>query len=117
MEKPDITGSNVTIMVKNMDRSIQFYENIGLKLDQRWGDHYAMVGAKGITLGIHPTKKTKRDSGTVSIGFMIKDVLEVKALLAKHKIKFREVTDKSGIYLHFRDPDGTIVYFIQPGWG
>jgi catechol 2,3-dioxygenase-like lactoylglutathione lyase family enzyme len=49
-----INETNVTIMVRNLDESIKFYESIGLKLKQRWGNHYAMFVVKGITLGLHP---------------------------------------------------------------
>ncbi len=114
---PAITGSNVTIMVKDMDKSIQFYESIGLMLKQRWGNHYAMVTAEGITLGIHPTDGTETNSGTVSIGFMINDIKEAKDLLDTNKIAYKEENDgKSGLYLHFRDPDNTIIYYVKPMW-
>jgi catechol 2,3-dioxygenase-like lactoylglutathione lyase family enzyme len=116
METINITGSNVTIMVNNMDKAIQFYENIGLKLQQRWGDHYAMVGTEGVTLGIHPSKEEKNNSGTVSIGFMVKDIKNASDLLDKHKISYEKVNDKSGIYVNFKDEDGTVLYFTQPNW-
>jgi catechol 2,3-dioxygenase-like lactoylglutathione lyase family enzyme len=113
----NITGSNVTIMVKNVDKSISFYESIGLKLKQRWGDHYAMVEGPGITLGIHPHGTDEPNSGTVSIGFMIDNIDEVKSLLEKNNITFKSEDDgKSGIYAHFKDPDGTILYFVKPKW-
>src|SRR4051812_41133265 len=112
-----ITGSNVTIMVKNMDASIKFYETIGLTLKQRWGDHYAMVSAEGITLGIHPASSAETSSGTVSIGFMIDSIDEAKAVLDANQIAYKEELDgKSGLYLHFRDPDNTIVYYVKPMW-
>jgi catechol 2,3-dioxygenase-like lactoylglutathione lyase family enzyme len=113
-----IDGSNVTIIVKNMNKAIKFYENIGLTLQQRWGNHYAMIGTEGVTLGIHPAEKKKNSSGTVSIGFMVKDINEAKALLAKHKIKYKFFDDEgaSGLYLHFTDLDGTLLYFTQPKW-
>ena len=114
---PAITGSNVTIMVKDMDKSIQFYEQIGLTLKQRWGDHYAMIGAEGITIGIHPGGTSESSSGTVSIGFMVPDIAEAKAVLDSNNIAYKEENDgKSGLYLHFKDPDNTIVYYVKPMW-
>ncbi len=112
-----ITGSNVTIMVKDMDKAISFYQTIGLTLKQRWGNHYAMVEGPGITLGIHPASTAETNSGTVSIGFMITSVDEAKALLTASNIAYKEENDgKSGIYLHFRDPDNTILYYVLPQW-
>jgi len=112
-----ITGSNVTIMVKDMDRAISFYQSIGLTLQQRWGDHYAMVSAEGITIGIHPSDADTTSSGTVSIGFMIKEIGAAKAMLDANKIAYHAEDDgKSGLYVHFRDPDNTVLYFVQPKW-
>ena len=113
----NIKDTNVTIMVKNMDTAISFYEGIGLTLKQRWGDHYAMVTAPGVTLGIHPAKDSNLNSGSISIGFMVDQIADAKALLDKNNIAHKEEDDgKSGIYLHFKDPDGTVLYFVQPKW-
>src|SRR5579872_5308941 len=96
-----ITESNVTIMVNNMDKAIQFYEQIGLTLKQRWENHYAMISAEGITIGLHPTDGSDNHSGTVSIGFMVDDIGEPKALLDANNITYKEDDGKSGTYLHF----------------
>ena len=113
----NIKGTNVTIMVKDMDKAISFYESIGLTLKQRWDNHYAMVVTEGITIGIHPAKDAELNSGTVSIGFMINTIEDAKALLDKNNIVYKAEDDgKSGNYLHFKDPDGTVLYFVQPKW-
>jgi catechol 2,3-dioxygenase-like lactoylglutathione lyase family enzyme len=113
-----LNGSNVTIMVKDMDASIAFYESIGLRLQQRWDNHYAMIEGPGITLGIHPGGDEDSGSGDLSIGFMIESLKEGKALLEKNGIKIttEDAEGKSGKYLHFKDPDGTCLYFVEPGW-
>jgi catechol 2,3-dioxygenase-like lactoylglutathione lyase family enzyme len=111
-----IKESNVTIMVKNLGESIKFYESIGLTLKNRWEDHYAMVVTSGITIGLHLTEEKKLSSGTASIGFMIDSFSEAKAMLEKNQIAFRFDDGKSGKYLHFDDPDGTKLYFVQPKW-
>jgi len=103
-------------MVKSMDKAIQFYESIGLTLKNRWGDHYAMMETTGLTIGLHPTDKTDNSSGDVSIGFMIEDINEAKALLDKLAVKYKAEDGKSGKYVHFSDLDGTILYFTQPSW-
>lgn len=112
-----IKSTNVTIMVKSMDASVQFYESIGLTLKQRWGDHYAMMETAGLTIGIHPGGDEHSNSGTVSIGFMIDNIDEVKTMLDQNGITARTEDDgKSGIYCHFKDPDGTVLYFVKPKW-
>jgi len=112
-----INSTNVTIMVKDMSKSIQFYESIGLTLKQRWDDNYAMLETSGLTIGLHPGGDEASNSGTVSIGFMIDDINEAKALLEKNDIAGATFDDgKSGTYLHFKDLDGSVLYFVQPKW-
>lgn len=111
-----ITETNVTIMVTNMNSSIEFYQSLGFEIKNRWGDHYAMLTTTGLTLGIHPSDGKTKGSGNVSIGLMVDDINEAKGLLEKNKISFQHHDDKSGIYLNFTDPDGTIIYYTQPKW-
>lgn len=113
----NITDSNITIMVKDMDVSINFYQQIGLTLKQRWDNHYAMMITTGLNIGLHPSQSESPSSGTVSIGFFIENFNEAKSLLEKNNISFKAEDDgKSGNYLHFTDPDGTMLYFVQPKW-
>jgi catechol 2,3-dioxygenase-like lactoylglutathione lyase family enzyme len=113
----ELKDHNVTIMVKDMDRSIKFYESIGLKLKNRWDDHYAMMSGGGLTIGIHPAKDEPVSSGTLSIGFMISKASEASELLKSLGIEHKVEDDgASGIYAHFKDPDGTIIYFVEPKW-
>jgi catechol 2,3-dioxygenase-like lactoylglutathione lyase family enzyme len=104
-------------MVADMDRSINFYKSLGIELKQRWEDNYAMMEAPGITLGLHPAHGAPTGSGAVSIGFFIDKCENGKALLEANNITYQLQDDGgSGIYLHFRDPDGNIVYLVEPKW-
>jgi lactoylglutathione lyase len=104
-------------MVKDMNRAIAFYEGIGLKLKNRWGDHYAMISGAGVTLGIHPGGDDQSNSGTVSIGFTVDDIEAAATELDTLQVTHKKTEDgKSGIYCHFTDPDGTALYFVQPNW-
>jgi catechol 2,3-dioxygenase-like lactoylglutathione lyase family enzyme len=111
-----IKESNVTIMVKDMDKAIAFYQSVGLTLKDRWGDHYAMLTATGVTIGLHPSAGKEHSSGNVSVGFMVDEIAGAKSLLEKNKITFKEEDGKSGTYVHFKDLDGTILYFVKPKW-
>jgi catechol 2,3-dioxygenase-like lactoylglutathione lyase family enzyme len=113
----NITGSNVTIMVTDMQAAIDFYENIGLTLKQRWDNNYAMLTTEGITIGLHPSEGGELGSGSVSVGFMTDDISAVEHLLDKHGIAHDSVIDGgSGTYLYFKDPSGTVLYFVKPKW-
>lgn len=97
----------------NLDKSIGFYTGLGLTLKQRWDDHYAIVTAPGISIGLHPANKKTKRSQEISIGFGVDKVIEVEHRLKELGIPFSESEDKSGIFAHFTDPDGTPLYFME----
>jgi catechol 2,3-dioxygenase-like lactoylglutathione lyase family enzyme len=113
-----IKDSNITINVKDLDKSISFYESIGLTIKNRWGNHYAQLIAPGIAIGLHPTSDNNLagNSGNVSIGFTTDDFEEVKSSLQKLSIRTTDRQEEGGQFLHFSDPDGTALYFIKPKW-
>jgi catechol 2,3-dioxygenase-like lactoylglutathione lyase family enzyme len=113
-----IKAANVTIMVKDMDRAIAFYEAIGFTLKERWGNHYAQLTAPDIVIGLHPSdeKNMENGSGNVSIGFTTDIFEETKALLQNLRVEVTEREEEGGRFLHFNDMDGTALYFIQPKW-
>ncbi len=111
-----IKDSNITLMVKNMDKACAFYAMIGLKLKKRWEDYYAMYEAPGVVIGLHPSDGKPKGSGDASIGFFIENIKDAEKLLTKNKVKFKFDDGDSGKYIHFKDPDGNILYFTQPSW-
>jgi len=111
-----ITESNVTIMVKDMDRAVSFYQSIGLTLKNRWENHYAQLATTDIVIGLHPEEKELANTPKVSIGFIVDSIAEAKALLERNSIIYRYAEGKSGKYTHFNDPNGTYLYFSEPAW-
>jgi catechol 2,3-dioxygenase-like lactoylglutathione lyase family enzyme len=113
-----IKDSNITINVKDLDKSISFYESIGLAVKNRWGNHYAQLTAPGIFIGLHPTNHDNLtdNSGNISIGFTTDNIEEAKSDLEKLSIETTYRQEEGGQFLHFIDPDGTALYFIKPKW-
>jgi catechol 2,3-dioxygenase-like lactoylglutathione lyase family enzyme len=113
-----ITNSNVTINVLDLDSSIEFYKSIGLELKNRWGNYYAQLKAPNLLIGLHPTKENEllKNSGNVSIGFTTDNFDSARSMLKKLLIKFDERKEEGGEFLHFKDPNGTALYFIKPKW-
>ena len=111
-----IKDSNVTIMVKDMDRSVSFYQSIGFAIKNRWDNHYAQLTAPGFTIGLHPSRETFKGSGNSSIGFTTDNFEETKDHLSKLSIQTQTREEEGGRFIHFADPDGTLLYFIKPKW-
>ncbi len=118
MDHINIKDSTITINVANLNASIEFYKSIGLKLLQRWNDHYAEMSASGIKIGLHPkTENSERNgSGNTSIGFTCDDFEKTKKTLMDQSIPLKERNEEGGKFIHFNDPDGTALYFIAPKW-
>jgi len=111
-----IRETNVTVMVKDMDKAVSFYTNLGLQLKQRWENHYAMLTAPGVVIGLHPAKQTYSGDTNVSIGFMIDDIADAKKQLDTMNISYESNEDKAGHFISFSDADGTQLYFAQIKW-
>ncbi len=114
-----IVAGNITIMVKDIDSSITFYQSIGLTLKQRWANYYAQLIAPGITIGLHPfnANTTPGVNDNISIGFTTDNFEEAQSELAKLGIKTTVGQEEGGKFLHFNDPDGMALYFIKTNWG
>ncbi len=109
-----ITTSNVTVMVRDLDRAIDFYtKTLGLSLVNRWGNHYAQVSAPGVTIGLHPNVEEFTGRNGISIGFGVEDIESAKRLLDEKGVKYDHNEGKSGSLVSFADPDGTPLYFMQ----
>ena len=112
-----IKEANLTLMVRNMDASVAFYQSLGIMVKNRWGNHYAQLSAPGVTIGLHPSDKgVTGSSGNASIGFTVDNIEEGRKLLASKSIALTERKEEGGQFLHFADPDGTALYFIKPKW-
>jgi len=109
-----INNSNVTVMVSDMNKSVDFYtKGLGLDLKQRWEDYYAMVAAPGVIIGLHPAQKVNERPNDISIGFSIDNLTQVEDRLKELRIKYERAEDGGGYYFNFKDPDGTPLYFMQ----
>ena len=113
-----IKESNITINVSDLDKSVLFYESIGLTTKTRWGTYYAQLTAPGLTIGLHPASDINLhgNSGNISIGFTTDDFEGARSLLKNLSILTTDRQEEGGQFLHFDDPDGTALYFIKPKW-
>lgn len=116
-----ISGGNATIFVSNMDAAVHFYtEVLGLKLTNRFGDHWATVDAgRGLTIGLHPASSKYPAPGTrgsITLGFEIDEPIEevVARLQSKGVRTTGAITrEEAGSFAQFEDPDGNPFYFWE----
>ena len=135
---PEIKKAYVTIMVADLDKSIEFYNGIlGLYEDLRFGDNWAELTTKGITIGLHPQKAgappelaakmgwgalseqpqplhpASSHSHNVTIGFEVTDIHKTAKEMEAKGVKFHFQENEVNILAFFKDPDGTLLYLTQ----
>ncbi|MBX2911920.1 MAG: VOC family protein [Cyclobacteriaceae bacterium] len=112
-----IQGGNVTVMVANMDRAIKFYtETLGLKLANRYGDHWADIEAPGIAIGLYPTASHANKGDNLQIGLKVPDLDKAISMLERKGLHFNIHNDGQVRLAFFTDPDGNTLYLAQPQW-
>jgi len=112
------TNGNATIFITDMDRSVHFYtEILGLKLAQRFGDHWASVEAGKLSIGLHPASNQSPagKDGSTTVGFEVTGIEDAVSRLEQRGVKFRGAIsqDKAGKFAHFEDPDGNGLYMFE----
>lgn len=114
-----ITGGNATIYVSDMDAAVRFYTDVlGLKLTNRFGNHWATVLAGNTLLvGLHPWKEKYPRPGTkgsVQIGLIVSQGETIQQLATRLRGRGVAVSgvieSQEGNYLTFEDPDGNPIY-------
>jgi catechol 2,3-dioxygenase-like lactoylglutathione lyase family enzyme len=121
-----ISGGNITVMVSNMDTSVHFYtEVMGMKLTNRFGDHWATVDAgRGLIIGLHPASPKYPPPGTKGgtlIGLEIDEpIQQVVDRLQGKGVHFLGpiVNDQgAGSFVDLEDPDGNFIYLWEVNRG
>ena len=115
-----INGGVVTVYVSDMSRAVTFYtETLGLKLLERYGDHWASIDAgNGLTIGLHPATAEVQAGrkGSIAIGLYVDlPIQEVVQTLQGRGVSFASgvVDDKAVSIAFFADPDGNDLYLAQ----
>ena len=109
----------VTVFVSEMDRSVNFYTKVlGLKLAQRFGDHWASIEAGKMTIGLHPASNANPAgrNGSTMIGLEAPGNIEdAVSSLKQQGVRFQGsiVQDNAGKIAYLEDPDGNLLYMIE----
>jgi len=116
-----ISGGNATVLVSSMDNSVRFYtEVLGLRLAERYGNHWATVDAgRGFTIGLHPASPkypTPGTKGGMMLGLEVDTPIETVVRELKDKgVHFTGdiKREEAGSFASLEDPDGTPIYLWE----
>jgi catechol 2,3-dioxygenase-like lactoylglutathione lyase family enzyme len=113
-----ITEANVTVMVSDINRSVEFYvETLGLRLKSRYADQFAQVECQGLTIALHPAFEggpRPGNSESLSVGFGVEDLESAMADLKRKGVSIDRVSNDGPVRLaFFKDPDGNPLYLSQ----
>jgi len=112
---------NVILAVKDLGKSVEFYNKIlGMPI-KRERDNWIDLGQTGALLSLHPTSDTDEDSSIdnrILIGFVVGDVSSAIDELKLKNIKIhRDIQDKSsGKNAIILDPDGYMISLFEPNF-
>ncbi len=114
---------NVILAVKDLEKSIDFYQNIiGLPIKHQrrsWVD----LGTSGALLSLHPASLTAKHIGSsiengITIGFIVGDVKSaVEELRSKGVTIYRDIIEKdAGKNAVIQDPDEYLISLFEPNF-
>ena len=108
---------NVTLMVTDMDKAIEFYTGIlGFKLKNRYGDHWAGIEGPNLSIGLHPMGDKIRAGDNFQIALRVENLDKAISELSIKGIHFKIQDDTQLKLAFFNDPDGNVLYLTQtPG--
>jgi len=112
---------NVILAVKDLDKSVKFYnEIIGLPIKRQrrsWVD----LGTSGALLSLHPASLTAQHIGSsiengITIGFLVGDVTSAVEELKSKGVKiYRDIIDRdAGKNAVVLDPDDYLISLFEP---
>ena len=112
---------NVILSVKDLDKSVSFYnEIIGLPIKQQrksWVD----LGSKGALISLHPASESAPHTGTsldngIAIGFLVGDIKSsIEELKSKGVKIHRDIEEKdAGKNAVILDPDDYMISLFEP---
>jgi predicted enzyme related to lactoylglutathione lyase len=110
---------DVTFTVADLERAVDFYENVlGLQKKYQFST-YAGFDCGGVEIGLVPGRTTEVQEDAPCVDFLVRDVDEAHRTLSERGVRFlKEPHDTlwgSRIAL-FTDPAGNVLQLVQIDW-
>lgn len=110
---------DVTFTVTDLERSVEFYENVlGLQKKYRFST-YAGFDCGGVEIGLLPGREAEARNEAPCVDFLVQDIDEAYRVLCERGVKFlKEPHDTlwGGRIALFTDPDGHRLQLVQIDW-
>jgi len=114
---------NVILAVKDLDKSIEFYNKIlGLPIKNK-RENWVDLGQSGALLSLHPASQSSPHSGSsidngILVSFVIGDVASAVDELKSKNVKiFREIQERDiGKNVIILDPDEYMISLFEPSF-
>lgn len=109
------TIDTVFVWVSDIDRSLPWYEDLGIEAGPRHGTWQALATAGGTRFGLHQGERG-RGEPTAAVAFGVSDLDTEMERLAALGIEpaDAEVTDTGAArFITYRDPDGNEVQLLE----
>jgi len=110
---------DVTFTVADLDRAVDFYENVlGLQKKYQFST-YAGFDCGGVEIGLVPGRKVKIQEEAPCVDFLVWDVDEAHRRLGQQGVRFLKEphdTPWGGRIALLTDPDGHPLQLVQIDW-
>jgi len=110
---------DVSFRVADLERSVDFYENV-LRLQKKYQfSTYAGFDCGGVEIGLIPGRETEPQPDAPCLDFLVRDVDEAHQVLRDRGVHFLEEphdTPWGGRVAIFTDPDGHTLQLVQIDW-
>lgn len=104
--------AHTTLHVTDLERSVGFYQRLGLPIARRLGDRIAFLGAGETLLELIGDGKGPVDYPCISIGFTSPDAAALAKELDEKLVG--PISPGPGVEFYFvKDPDGFTVQILQ----
>lgn len=104
----------INVMISDMDKAIEFYcDKLGLKLLNRYENHYAEIQAPDLLIGLHPASDKIIYGNNMSIGFGVIEFESTIKDLELKGIKFNIEQDGWIRLAYFKDVDNNQLFLAE----
>ena len=109
----------MTFTVTDLDRAVDFYENVlGLQKKYQFSS-YVGFDCGGVEIGLVPGRTTETQENAPCVDFLVRDVDEACQTLRERGVRFHKEphdTPWGGRIALFTDPDGNVLQLVRIDW-